>query len=142
MHIANLSWWIFRMWLWSSIPNLVAKQMMSPFHTIYRLILRRNPPPPSSPEYMRHYVWLRNLTYFGYALYNFWIASNDIRRNYYEILNISPYAEESALKYGFRAFARKTHPDIAGPQSEALFMEVRDAYEALKNPVTRFAYDR
>jgi DnaJ-class molecular chaperone len=29
-----------------------------------------------------------------------------------------------------------------GPQGEALFITVRDAFEALKNPTVRFAYDR
>ena len=65
-----------------------------------------------------------------------------IGKNYYEMLGVPPTANDSALKAGFRAFARKYHPDRAGPEAEALFMEVRDAYEALKNPVSRFAYDR
>lgn len=62
--------------------------------------------------------------------------------NYYELLGVEPTAEENVLKIAFRQFARKYHPDRVGPQGETMFIEVRDAFEALKNPVTRYAYDR
>lgn len=63
-------------------------------------------------------------------------------RNFYEILNVSPDIDESGLKFAFRAFARKNHPDRVGKAGESVFIEVRDAFEALKDPVVRFAYDR
>jgi curved DNA-binding protein CbpA len=62
--------------------------------------------------------------------------------NYYEILGVAPSADENALKLAFRQFAKRYHPDRVGPQGEALFITVRDAFEALKNPTVRFAYDR
>lgn len=62
--------------------------------------------------------------------------------NLYETLGVYPTADDTALKTAFRQFAKKNHPDRVGPQGESLFMEVRDAYDALKNPITRFAYDR
>ena len=62
--------------------------------------------------------------------------------NYYEILDVNPTADDNALKTAFRQFAKKYHPDRVGAQGEALFMEVRNAYDALKDPITRFAYDR
>ena len=34
------------------------------------------------------------------------------------------------------------HPDRVGVQGQARFVEVRDAYESLKHPVKRYAYDR
>ena len=74
--------------------------------------------------------------------YTFEQAATSIGPNYYELLGVLPTADEAGLKAGFRAFARKHHPDRAGPEAEPLFMEIRDAYEALKNPITRFAYDR
>jgi len=55
---------------------------------------------------------------------------------------VGPDADESQLKLAFRNFARKNHPDKVGRQGEELFMIVRDAYESLKHPVKRFAYDR
>ncbi|KAG8964188.1 hypothetical protein FRC03_002132 [Tulasnella sp. 419] len=58
------------------------------------------------------------------------------------MLKVSMDADEADLKIAFRNFARRFHPDKVGPGGEALFMKVRDAYEALKNPSKRFAYDR
>lgn len=51
-------------------------------------------------------------------------------------------ADEKDLKVAFRAFAKRYHPDRVGKEFESRFIAVRDAYDALKNPVTRFAYDR
>lgn len=65
-----------------------------------------------------------------------------MRPNFYELLGVGPDADETALKQAFRSFARRNHPDRVGSQGEALFVEIRDAYEALKDPVKRFAYDR
>lgn len=55
-----------------------------------------------------------------------------------------PGVDEVGLKLAFRAFARKYHPDRpgVGKQGEAWFIQVRDAFEALRDPVVRFAYDR
>ena len=64
--------------------------------------------------------------------------------NFYQILGVSPNVDENGLKLAFRAFVKRNHPDRpeVGREGEALFMAVRDAFEALKDPVVRFAYDR
>jgi DnaJ-class molecular chaperone len=64
--------------------------------------------------------------------------------NFYEVLHVPPDVDENGLKLAFRQFARYNHPDRpgVGPEGQALFILVRDMYEALKNPVVRFAYDR
>lgn len=77
-----------------------------------------------------------------YLTYNFIDASSGVAKNFYELLGVNPRSDEGALKAAFRAFARKNHPDRVGPGGETLFMDVRDAFEALKDPVVRFAYDR
>ena len=46
------------------------------------------------------------------------------------------------MKAAFRTFAKRFHPDKVGPAGEAHFIYVRDAYESLKDPVKRYAYDR
>lgn len=69
-------------------------------------------------------------------------ASSGVAKNFYQLLGVDPRSDEGALKAGFRAFAKKNHPDRIGPEGEGLFIDVRDAFEALKNPVVRFAYDR
>ncbi len=64
--------------------------------------------------------------------------------SFYEVLGVAPGVDENGLKLAFRAFAKKYHPDRpgVGPGGVEMFMSVRDAFEALKDPVVRFAYDR
>jgi hypothetical protein len=127
---------------WSYIPGILSTQLLVYFHRFYQSVLHRQPPAPGTPEYQKHQKWAYTVVVFGYALYTFWEAASSIKPNYYELLGVYPTADESDLKAGFRNFAKRYHPDRAGPESELYFMHVRTAYEALKNPTTRFAYDR
>lgn len=127
---------------WRFVPDIVSRILLGYFHRFYATVLRRPVPPPGTPLYVTHRRYLYALVVFCYMVYTFHQTASSIGPNYYELLGVSPAADDAALKAGFRAFARKYHPDRAGPQAEGLFMEVRDAYEALKDPVTRFAYDR
>ncbi|EKM53361.1 uncharacterized protein PHACADRAFT_259680 [Phanerochaete carnosa HHB-10118-sp] len=121
---------------------MLASQLLNIFHRFYAFALHRQPPPPNTPLYIKHRRYCYTLVVFGYALYTFSQAGSAIGQNLYEILGVPPTADEAAMKFNFRAFAKIWHPDKAGPHAETYFMEVRTAYEALKNPTTRFAYDR
>ncbi|KAI0795139.1 hypothetical protein C8Q75DRAFT_712352 [Abortiporus biennis] len=127
---------------WSILPNFATKQLLPFYHKFYKDVLHREVPAPDTPLYKRHYRLVYAFVVVGYLLYNFREAALAMPPNYYEILGVSPSSDDSALKNAFRQFAKKNHPDRVGPDGEALFMEVRDAFEALKNPITRFAYDR
>ncbi|KAF9243188.1 DnaJ-domain-containing protein [Melanogaster broomeanus] len=103
----------------------------------------RSPTPPSrSPTYVQHYRYTYAAVVLCYLTYNFIDASRGLPKNFYELLGVEPRPDEGALKAAFRAFARKNHPDRVGSAGEAHFIAVRDAFEALKDPVVRFAYDR
>ncbi len=114
---------------WRFIPDLLAGQLIIYLHQFYARVLGGHPPAPNTREYIKHRRYLYALVVFSYAVYTFYHAATSIGPNYYELLGVEPTADEGALKAGFRAFARKYHPDRAGPQAESLFMEVRDAYE-------------
>lgn len=130
-------------WLgWRFVPDIASRVLLGYFHKFYASVFRRQPPPANSSLYNTHRRYMYALVVLCYMTYTFHKTATSIGPNYYEMLGVSPNADEAALKGGFRAFARKYHPDRTGPQGETLFMEVRDAYEALKDPVTRFAYDR
>ena len=63
-------------------------------------------------------------------------------KDYYAVLEVSPDASSDEIKRAYRKLARKTHPDLnAGPEAEAAFKEVNEAYEALKTPESRAEYD-
>ncbi|KAG9082526.1 hypothetical protein FRC06_004952 [Ceratobasidium sp. 370] len=51
-------------------------------------------------------------------------------------------ASDTVIKNAYKAFARKNHPDRVGAAGGPLFIQVRDAYEALKHPIKRYGYDR
>ncbi|MGH8495624.1 MAG: molecular chaperone DnaJ [Gammaproteobacteria bacterium] len=66
------------------------------------------------------------------------------RRDYYEILNVPRDVSEADLKRAYRRLAMKYHPDRnpGDAECEAHFKEAKEAFEVLKNPRTRAAYDQ
>ncbi len=66
------------------------------------------------------------------------------KRDYYEVLGVERGASEKDMKSAFRKLAKKYHPD-ANPgdeDAEKKFKEVNEAYEALRDPQKRAAYDQ
>jgi curved DNA-binding protein len=64
-------------------------------------------------------------------------------KDYYEILGIEPTAGEAEIKTAYRRLARKLHPDVSKePGAEEKFKAVNEAYEALRDPQKRAAYDQ
>lgn len=127
---------------WTYLPDFATRRALPYFHRFYQNVLHRPIPAPNTPAYVRHYRYVYAVMVMGYLFYNFREAALSMPSNYYEILDVNPTADDNALKTAFRQFAKKYHPDRVGAQGEALFMEVRNAYDALKDPITRFAYDR
>jgi curved DNA-binding protein len=64
-------------------------------------------------------------------------------RDYYKILGVERNAQAAEIKTAYRRLARKFHPDVSKePNAEAQFKEVQEAYEVLKDPEKRAAYDQ
>jgi len=133
---------LFQFACWTYLPDFATRQVLSVIHRLSQRVFEIPPPPPRSPVYIRHYRYTYAGVVLCYLTYNFIDASSGLPKNFYELLGVHPHSDAGALKAGFRAFARKNHPDRIGPEGEALFIDVRDAFEALKDPVVRFAYDR
>jgi len=64
-------------------------------------------------------------------------------RDYYQTLGVKRGASADDIKKVYRRLARKYHPDVSKePNAEAKFKEVQEAYEVLRDPETRAAYDQ
>jgi molecular chaperone DnaJ len=65
-------------------------------------------------------------------------------RDPYEVLGVSPDAEDREIKKAFRTLARELHPDVNrhDPAAEEKFKEAAEAYEILSDSERRAIYDR
>jgi molecular chaperone DnaJ len=65
------------------------------------------------------------------------------KRDYYEVLGLSRGASEQDIKSAFRRLAKDCHPDrnSGDKNAEQKFKELNEAYEVLKDPQKRSAYD-
>jgi curved DNA-binding protein len=63
-------------------------------------------------------------------------------KDYYAIMGVGKDASADDIKRAYRRLARKYHPDVSKEKdAEARFKEVGEAYEVLRDPEKRAAYD-
>src|SRR5215470_6815589 len=62
----------------------------------------------------------------------------------YDVLGVSSRANETAIRTAFRKAAKSYHPDVnaGNPTAELQFRQIVAAYELLKDPLQREAYDQ
>lgn len=66
------------------------------------------------------------------------------KRDFYEVLGVAQGVDDTAIKSAYRKLAKKFHPDVNtdDPEAEHKFKEAGEAYEILKDPQKRAAYDQ
>ena len=67
-----------------------------------------------------------------------------VEQDYYELLGVQRGADEAAIKAAYRRLAKECHPDRHNGCSEQgeRFKAISEAYDILKDPQKRAAYDR
>ncbi|ALG67719.1 J domain-containing protein [Beggiatoa leptomitoformis] len=64
-------------------------------------------------------------------------------RDYYQILEITPDADQEEVKRAYRRLAQKYHPDRSTEaNAKQHFLAVQEAYDTLKDPEQRIEYNR
>jgi curved DNA-binding protein len=64
-------------------------------------------------------------------------------KDYYGVMGVERDASQDDIKRAYRRLARKYHPDVSKEvDAEERFKEVGEAYEVLKDPEKRAAYDQ
>jgi curved DNA-binding protein CbpA len=61
--------------------------------------------------------------------------------DYYEVLQLSPNANDETVERVYRLLAKRYHPDNQSTGDSGKFAELREAFEVLSHPETRAAYD-
>src|ERR1700760_1457472 len=67
-----------------------------------------------------------------------------VEQDYYELLGVVRNADDASIKAAYRKLAKEHHPDRKNgcKESEAHFKVINEAYDVLKDPQKRAAYDR
>jgi molecular chaperone DnaJ len=67
-----------------------------------------------------------------------------VEQDYYDLLGLQRGADEAAVKAAYRRLAKECHPDRHNGcrDQEARFKAINEAYDVLKDPQKRAAYDR
>jgi curved DNA-binding protein len=64
-------------------------------------------------------------------------------KDYYQVMGLARDATADDIKRAYRRLSRKFHPDVSKEKNaEARFKELGEAYEVLKDPEKRAAYDQ
>jgi curved DNA-binding protein len=64
-------------------------------------------------------------------------------RDYYQVLGVARNASADEIRKAYRKAARKFHPDVSKESgAEEKFKQAQEAYEVLKDPEKRAAYDQ
>jgi len=148
--LSSSAWAILRLLGWMFLPDMVARTAFNTYHKVQLRVIPiispttvlSSPPQPGSPAFIFQQRLAFAVVVLGYLVWTTVQAYATAMPSLYHLLKVPFDADEATMKTAFRNFAKYNHPDKTGSKGEALFITVRDAFDSLKHPVKRFAYDR
>ncbi|KAG8707252.1 hypothetical protein FRC09_001935 [Ceratobasidium sp. 395] len=131
----TLAWWF--------LPNFATRTVITVYYNLLVYIgLAHWIPAVDSPKRPQHYRRAFALVVCSYLVYTLILDLLEQPPSFYSLLGVGTDASDTEIKNAYKAFARRNHPDRVGAAGAPLFIQVRDAYEALKHPIKRYGYDR
>lgn len=68
-------------------------------------------------------------------------ATPSAELDYYEVLQLSPNADQETIQRVYRLLAQRFHPDNQDSGNQEMFRRILEAYQVLSDPAKRAAYD-
>ena len=136
------AWSILRLLGWVFLPDMIARTAFKTYHKVRLRVLPIISPTtvlsPSPQLGSAAFIFQQRLAFavvvLGYLVWTTVQAYTTATPSLYHVLNVPFDADEATMKTAFRNFAKYNHPDKVGLKGEALFIDVRDAFDALKHP--------
>ncbi|KAH8692398.1 putative membrane associated DnaJ chaperone [Talaromyces proteolyticus] len=133
---------------WAVLPNYVTSILQSVYYGI--TIRAGDPrPQPGTPRFDKHRRRIFIFVVTAYLVYTLYESFYQVRAtgDFYNVLGVSPLADERTIKSRFRRLAAQYHPDKAnqlpnGGGTEGVFVYLKLAQDTLLDPARRFGYDR
>ncbi|EIW72612.1 hypothetical protein TREMEDRAFT_19366, partial [Tremella mesenterica DSM 1558] len=121
----------------SQLTHLLLPRLTASFPALFP------PSPRGSLIYARNYKLVFTLLVGSYVVWTFFVDGNvEEGEEWYSLLEVKRDVDDEALRKAFRRLSRTHHPDRAGISHSNKFIILRQAYETLSDPLTRYAYDR
>ncbi|KKK15578.1 putative membrane associated DnaJ chaperone [Aspergillus ochraceoroseus] len=125
---------------WAVLPNYATSFLQNVYYGI--TIRAGDPKPqPGSPRYARHRRRIFIAVVTAYLLYTLFEAFHRVQAqgDFYQVLGVSPLADERFIKSRFRRLAAQHHPDKVGSGdgvSDDYFVFLKMAQETLVDPAS------
>ncbi|KND02969.1 uncharacterized protein SPPG_02044 [Spizellomyces punctatus DAOM BR117] len=133
-----------QMLFWTFVPSMATKFLQKQY---YSFRSSKKPPTPSEAQF--HYSVIYVLVVVVYLIYSFVQVERNLPPTYYDFLDVSRNCDARDLRSQFRQMSLLYHPDKLQslPESERVlhetrYLQIRQAYDILKEPIKRAAYDK
>ncbi|KAI8846618.1 hypothetical protein BC829DRAFT_262896 [Chytridium lagenaria] len=130
--------------MWGFLPKFATDLILRQLYAFF------GSPPQGHPSRRMHFSVVFSVVVLSYLGYSLVQTEQSLPPNHYNALGLSPvHFDAKDMRSSYRTLSLQFHPDkaqSATPEQaawiEANYIKIRDAYEVLKDPILRVAYDK